>query len=232
MRKKTLMIIAVVAVLVISAVGVDNQMRGFSQNHMAQAIEERYGGQAEVKLGGWPFMLITLTHRLADTQLNLQGIEVADEDRKATIDSVQIDAAGVQPFDDLENATVEQLDATASINWNQLSVLLGFPVNYVDGNRISVGTSVEVAGRVVPIQLEADLALEQDGTLELNDPGLAVADTDVPLPESVLQLALDQVSPDLKLPDPGGISYQSLAIGADAATITVTGQNVALSEFQ
>lgn len=138
---------------------------------------------------------------------------------------------GLSPIDDLGRANAERLDATASITWNQLSVLLGFPISRVHDDRISAKTSVEIMQRVIPIELQAELSLQADGALVLDNPSVALADYTLPLPSTIVQLALDQLAPDLQLPTPAGLSYQGLSIGADTISVRLTGQNVAVGDF-
>lgn len=93
-------------------------------------------------------------------------------------------------------------------------MLLGFPISRVHDDRISAKTSVEIMQRVIPIELQAELSLQADGALVLDNPSVALADYTLPLPSTIVQLALDQLAPDLQLPA-AGLSYQGLSIGAD-----------------
>lgn len=230
--RKPWTIIVVVVVVVAALIGGDQIARIYTQQRIANQIESQYGGQADVRLGGWPFASILMTKRLADAQATMTGIEVSNEDKKATVESVDVSLTGLSPVDDLDEATAEHVDATATISWNQLSVLLGFPIRQVGDGRVEVKTSVQALQRVIPIVLEADLALQPDGTLVLSDPSISVADVDVPLPTTLLQLALEQLSPELKLPTPGGLSYQDLTLDADSVTIRLTGNDIAVAAFR
>ena len=225
--------IVLVLVIVLAAVaGGDQIARVYLQNRTADEIEARYGGAADVRLGGWPFVLAALTRRLPDAHATITGAQVANEGKKATVEVIDVTIKGLSPITELDDATAEQVDATATISWNQLSVLLGFPIERAGDGRIEVRTSVQVLQRVIPLVLQTDLTLQSDGTLVLNNPGISVADFDLPLPSGILQLAIDQLTPDLKLPTPGGLSYQSLDIGQNSVTIQLTGQDIALSDFR
>nr|WP_300151245.1 DUF2993 domain-containing protein [Propionicimonas sp.] len=230
MKKPWIAVVAVLA-LAVAIIGGDQLLRIHVENEITQQIESQHGGDARVRLGGWPFALAGLTKRLPDAQVSVVDAEVANEDRKATVERVDIAVTGLSPINDLGQASVEQLDATASITWNQLSVLLGFPISRVQGDRVSAKTSVEVLQRVIPIELQAELSLQADGALVLSDPSVALADYTLPLPSTVVQLALDQLAPDLQLPTPAGLSYQGLSIGQDTISVRLTGQNVAVGDF-
>ncbi len=230
--KKRRSVILIVLVVLVALIGSDQLLRVYIEHRADKQIEARYGGQADVDLGGWPFALALVTQRLPEAHATITGAEVANGDKKARVESIEIALTGLSPISDLDSATAEHVSATATMSWNQLSVLLGFPIRQVDDGRVEVKTSVQVLQRVVPVVLEADLALEQDGTLVLSNPSLTIADISMPLPTSLLQLALDQLSPELKMPTPGGLSYQDLSLGADAVTIQLSGQNIALAAFR
>ena len=229
--KRSWIAVVVVVALAAAVIGGDQLLRIHVESQIGQQIESQHGGAADVRLGGWPFALVGLTKRLPDDLVCVVDAEFANEARKATVERVDIAVTGLSPIDDLGRANAERLDATASITWNQLSVLLGFPISRVHDDRISAKTSVEIMQRVIPIELQAELSLQADGALVLDNPSVALADYTLPLPSTIVQLALDQLAPDLQLPTPAGLSYQGLSIGADTISVRLTGQNVAVGDF-
>ncbi len=174
--KRSWIAVVVVVALAAAVIGGDQLLRIHVESQIGQQIESQHGGAADVRLGGWPFALVGLTKRLPDAQVSVVDAEVANEARKATVERVDIAVTGLSPIDDLGRANAERLDATASITWNQLSVLLGFPISRVHDDRISAKTSVEIMQRVIPIELQAELSLQADGALVLDNPSVALAD--------------------------------------------------------
>lgn len=222
-------IIAVILVLGLAVGGfvlIDQRLRASAEQQINEAIMAEFGGQVSTELGGWPFLLARVKNRIPDARVSIVDAQVSIDGRATTVDRTVLTAVGLSPIDDFRNARAERLDVRVEMTWQQLTELLGFPVSHVVGDRVSARTSVEILGVVAVLELQAELSVQSDGTLVLSDATGTAAGLAVPI--QIVQLGVDKLLPQLRLPTMAGMSYQGLEIGPDSIAANLTGQDVAL----
>lgn len=222
-----IVVVVVIGALVGGLVVADQLLRSHVERQISAQVADEFGGVVSTELGGWPFIVARLSNRLADARVNIHDAAVSVADRQATIDNVNLTAVGISPLDDLPAARADRLDAQVSIDWQQLTLLLGFPVGYAGDARVAARTSVEVFGVVAVAELQAEITVDPTGRLQLHDPSATAAG--VELPGEIVRLAVNNLAPDLQLPTFTGLSYQQLTLGEAGISTTLTGTEVALS---
>jgi len=220
----------VVVVLVAGLMVVDAHVRDQAEQRTSAQVAEQLGGaRVTTELGGWPILLAGVTKRVERVHVTADDAVVTIEGRTGTVESIDITAEGLSPWDDLPQATAEDLDADIAFRWSDLEAMTGFPLSYVSGNRVSASLTVEYFGATIAIQVEGDLDLAADGSLTIADPTAEVAGIDVP--ESIVTGALDALAAEMRLPQPAGLVYEGLDIDADGVVAHLHGTGVAVGEL-
>lgn len=227
--RRTLLIVGIIGGLLLGLVLADQMIRRRVERQVSEVIVAELGGEVTTEIGGWPFSAAWVTDRVADVRITVKKAHVSVGERSGIIESAELTAVGLSPVKDLTRARAERLDARVRITWGQLTTLLGIVVSQVEGDRVSARTSVELFGVVGVIEVQAGLGVKPDGTLILSDPSASAAG--IGLPKAVVQLAVDSIAGQLRLPTLTGLFYEGLEIGPDGVAARLHGTDVALAEL-
>lgn len=224
---KLLLVLVLLGAIVGGLVYVDGQLRRNTEQEISDYVVGQFGGEATTELGGWPFVAARFSNRLPDAKITVRDATVAVDDRTAPIAHAELSAVGLAPVDDLSSARAERLDARVQLTWQELTLLVGFPVSHVSGDRISARTSIEVFGVVAVAELQAELGVEADGRLTLSQPTASAVNIDIP--DELVQLAVDKLAPTMQLPQFDRLEYERLEIDETGITAVLHGTDVPIA---
>lgn len=227
---RALLVLVLLGALIGGLIFADHRLRVSTEQRISEQLVGQFGGEAVTELGGWPFVAARFTNRLPDASITLRGAEVMVDDRAATLELAELTAVGLSPVDDIEALRAERVDARVQMTWQELTLLVGFPVSHVHGQRVSARTSIEVMGVVAVAELQAELSVEPDGRLLLSDASASAAGIEVP--GDLVQLAVDQLAPTMQLPQFDNMTYERLEMDQTGITAVVHGTDVALSALR
>lgn len=221
-----LLAILVVVGLGAALVFADQSVRRDAESRVSTAIADQFGGEVTTELGGWPFMFSQIVDKITDARILVTGATVPVGDQQAELSRVELWVVNVEPASELSLARAERLDAQVTVDWEQLTLLAGFPIVHAGDDRIAGKLGIEILGVVGVAELEARLSVEADGTLVLSEPSATAAG--VPIPDDVVGFALDKFAPQFKLPEIKGLAYEGLDITDAGITARLHGTDVAL----
>ncbi len=225
---RSLVTLLVVAAVVIGLFIADEWSRDQAERRITEMVAASVeGGSVTTEVGGWPFLVARLANRMDEVSVTLTDATFTMGEIRGVVDRVDVIARGVSPIDDPTQAVAGSLDANITLGWDRLGALLGFPVERIGPDRIAVRTSLTVLGVSAEILVEANVAIQPDGTLQLSEPSATAAG--VRLPDEVVQSALDRLVPQLRLPSVPGLEYAGLTLGTDVVTVQLSGQDVPLA---
>ena len=207
----------------------DEWIRRDAERQVSATLTAELGGQVSTELGGWPFVATRLTNRLTDARVTVTDATLPVGDRTAEVQTIKANATGLSPVDDPAAMRAEQLDAQIVMTWRQLTTLVGFPVGHVRADRVSARASVEVFGVVAVIELQADLSVGSDGSLLLENPTASAAG--VAVPDMIVQLAVDSMAPELRLPSVAGMSYEGITTDSEGLVARLHGTDVLVNQL-
>lgn len=226
---RVLLVLGLVGALVAGLVYADDVLRRRTEARISEQLAGQFGAQVSTELGGWPFAAVWLSNRLPDARITLDRAEVMVEERSAIIERIELTAVGLSPVDDLEQARAERLDARVQMTWQDLTLLLGFPVSHVQGDRVSARTSIEFLGVVAVAELQAELGVQPDGRLTLT--GASASAAGIEVPSELVQLAVDRLAPTMQLPQFHSVDYERLELDQAGITAVLHGTDVPISQL-
>lgn len=219
-------IIALV-ILVGLLVGADRVAVVVAQNELASKIaqEQHLSQKPAVHIDGFPFLTQALSRNFPHATIDIHGLVT----QGVPISDLHADLRGVHVSSSYSSATVDNLTATAVLNYTDLSTVLsqktGFAqVQLSDGGAGVVKATVSLAGLIstsVQVQvtlLPGNIVKFTSGTIQtpLSTVGLST-------PSNLnYQLSLGGL--------PFGMNLTSLTVGPTGIDIVATGQNVSLSQ--
>jgi len=183
-----------------------------------------------VRIQGFPFLTQVIANHYGDVTLNAHQITLGHSGKRVTLDSLDARLSGVRTRDRFSSATADQVTATGTVGYGQLSQLLGIPLSYAAGGRVQATRSVTVLGQTVRGTVSAVVTVPGGDELGFSDVRVSVADATVGLPQAVVGQLTDAFNQQLSLSGlPFGLRVRNLDVSRDGVSITATASNVTLS---
>ncbi len=223
--------LVVLLVLVGLVVGADRVGEEIAEDQVARVVAERAGlaGAPDLEFEGFPFLTQAIGGRYEDVRVSLTGADLGQPE--VTRADVSLRGVRVALSDVLSGSVrevpVERVDGTATLSYELLADQLGPGTTLArDGDGLRVGTTVEVAGRTVPLSATGTVRLDGD-TLVVDVEDATTAGVDVP------GAFLDQVSDALDLrygipPLPFGLQVTGVAPADDGVRVRVEATDTVL----
>ncbi|MDN6441529.1 MAG: DUF2993 domain-containing protein [Acidipropionibacterium jensenii] len=225
--------VLLVVLLIVAAVLADAVARQRTEQHVAQQIATQLDTRQEdvdVTIGGWPFLAVLATDRLSSVDLSIPVATVTRQDRRVTFRDVAVHASGVRNARHLDRGIIDQAEASARLDWAQLSQLSGAAITSAGNSRVQVVRKVDVLGAQVDVQVSAVPGINPaDRTVTFSDPKASV--DGITIPASLLGPAMSSISKKMVLPDLGSMRYQSLTVDSRGAKVSMAGSQVELKDL-
>ena len=227
---------ALIAVLLLVGLGVgfffgDAWARDRAEMEVATRLAQETGAEhVEATISGWPFLLSMVTGRVEQVDVVANQVPVELDGRTGNVSELTATAVGVTDYSNIETARAEQLDAVGTVDWAQLEAMTGLPLRHAGAGRVALDLTLQALGNSIDVVVEADLGIAPAGELQLTNPTVAVAGFEIP--SEVVDAALAELSPQLKLPTLGGLSYTGLEITEAGIAASLSGTDVPIGELR
>ena len=194
-----------------------------SQIQKDQKLSQKPG----VSIGGFPFLTQVISRNFSHVTVDIRGLVASG----VPISDIHADLSGVHVSSGYNSATVDNLTATAILNYSDLSKAISNQVENIGTVTVSQGSdgqlkaTYSLLGATVSAQVAA--SLQAGNTIELKSAGVDAGGLG-----SLVQ-AVTPTGFDVKIPLgtlPFGMQLKSLVLTSNAADIIATGHNVALSQ--
>lgn len=194
-----------------------------SQIQKDQKLSQKPG----VSIDGFPFLTQVVSRDFPHVTVDIRGLVASG----VPISDIHADLRGVHVSSGYNSATVDNLTATAILNYSDLSKAISNQVENIGTVTVSQGSdgqlkaTYSLLGASVSAQVAA--SLQPGNTIELKSAGVDAGGL------GGLVQAVTPTNFDVKIPLgalPFGIQLKSLVLTSTAADIIATGHNVALSQ--
>ncbi|MEL4503982.1 DUF2993 domain-containing protein [Luteococcus sp. H138] len=219
-----------VTLLVLGAclAGVDALARFVVQDQAASRLQPHLGAKPQVRVHGWPFLLVLATQRLDGVELSLPQARVELAGKPTTIDELVVRGDDVSGVFDPGTARVSSLVASARLSHAQASRIFGARVSSAGQGRITIRSStlpgahgdVTVTGRPEVVA----------GRLVIGDPSASVDGQTVSDQQAVAYAG--QVSDLVALPNHVGLKVSSLTVDEAGVRLGVSGTDLSVARLR
>lgn len=233
-RGRDVIIFLVVLALLGAVVAVvDHLVRNRAEQAMNDKLTAKVSTLTDVdtKITDPFFLASAVQNKLGSAEVTMGAFSLKGGTRTVNISSAKVTMRNVSPLTKPAQAIVESMDATATIDWQTLSSLTGVQLSYAGNGRLAGSTTITAASQTIPIQVIASLTVANPhGQLALVSLSATLAGVDVP--SDVVAGAAEKIQDKLTLPTIGdGLSYSSVSVNEQGATLGVHGDHVDLSKI-
>lgn len=226
-------VLLLIVLLVAAAFLGDTVARQHVERNVAEEVASNVSTDADsvgVTIGGWPFAAVLVTDRLSSMDLSIPTATVTKEGNKVTFRDVAVHATGLRNVRDTQNAVIDEVSASAHVDWKELSRLGGVTVSSGGGSRVQVERDLSVFGATVTVEVSAAPGIDTATRMvTLADPKANV--DGISVPSSLLTPALSSMSDKMVLPDLGSLKYQSLTVDQRGVEISLAGSQVEVRDL-
>lgn len=203
----------------------DGLVRSHVQNQVAGQIQTgmNLAEPPAVELGGTPFSLVFLTHRIPIAHLTAATVPLEISGRQIQVDDVQIDAQDVTI--DGDRITIGTGRAQGRVGYPALTELAGVPVKAGDQpGRVQVSYTAKLLGQDVVAEVSAVPALNDErDRLLLTEPQISVAGFQ--LSDELTNWVVNNLIASISLELPYGLIPDSIAADSTGVEVAVTAKD-------
>lgn len=223
-----------VITLVVGAFLGDGVARTRTEDSVAGQVATALGvesSQVDVSIGGWPFLAVLATDRLASIDVTSPTARFTKDSRTVTFSDISFHATGVNNARESTRTTFDSVTARGRISYTELSSLAGATITSAGSGRVTLKRTARVLGINVSIDVTAEPGIDPSTRqITLANPTATVEG--VSIPSSLLAPTLAAVVSRAVLPDLGSLTYESLTASANGLVVNLSGKDVRLSDLQ
>lgn len=203
----------------------DGLVRSHVQNQVAEQIRTgmNLAEPPSVELGGTPFSLVFLTHRIPTAHLTAATVPLEISGRQIRVDDVEIVAQDVTI--DGDRITIGTGRAQGRVGYPALTELAGVPVEAGgQQGRVQVSYTANLFGQDIVAEVSAVPALNDDrDRLLLTEPQINIAG--FPLSDAITNWVVNDLVAPISLELPYGLIPDSIAADSTGVEVAVTAQD-------
>ena len=222
-------VISVLAVLAVLIAG-DRVANAVAQNTIAGALQSELStpDKPKVHLGGFPFVTQALGGSFSSVKVSADNATVASGSTTVPISHLDATLTSITATDRYQNIVAGRGEATALLDWNSISGLVGQQMSYDADDRMRMDFNVPIGQLNIEGHITGRLQLDVgQQTITIADPQVSVASINVP--QSVVDVVSQIVLRPYALQDlPYDIKVTGLTAQRDGVLLSGTGQNIPL----
>ncbi|MCZ7415022.1 MULTISPECIES: LmeA family phospholipid-binding protein [unclassified Streptomyces] len=216
-------------------VAVDRIAVNYVEGRIADEVKaSRNAEEAEVSVGGFPFLTQLASRELDSVDIRLSGMTTSSGDRTLEVREFDAHASDIDLADDFSGGVAAETTGTAHLTYEALSAAAeeGVTIGY-GGTAENGGTKVKVTGSVtVPVlgqtlehSTTSTISVENGDTVRLRAD--EVPGADLPGVEELVRQKIDYTRQLTGLPS--GVSLTGIKATEDGVEVTFSGRQVSVT---